>query len=165
MIFDPRPRSRQSPRLPRPFPTVEGRNLAGRDFVVPRDLPGRSRLLLLAFQQRQQRLVNTWLAVLDEVADQVPGFRFFELPVLATPWRLIRGFIDGGMASGIGDPVALARTITVYTDRDRFLEAAGIEGAGTIAVLLLDPEGRIVWEERGALTKGKLASLRRALAG
>lgn len=148
---------------PRDFPQVQGRNLLDEEFTLPGDLPGERRLLLIPFHQWQQREVDTWLARLPELAEADPGLRYFEIPTLSTGWKLMRWMIDGGMKSGIADPEARARTITVYVDRSRFLDEAGIPDHDHITVVLLDPAGRIVWRARGAVDEDVWAGLRRAL--
>jgi hypothetical protein len=148
---------------PVPFPEVRGRNLLDDDVSVPGGLPGHPRLLLIPFHQWQQREVDTWLGRLPELVAAHPGLRAFELPTLPTRYRLMRWVIDGGMKSGIADPEARARTITVYTDRRRFMDSAGIADHDHITVVLLDSAGRIVWRTRGAAEPARWAALVEAL--
>ena len=155
----PAPAAAQEIVTPYAYPRVEGRNLNEDDVLVPDDLPGEHRLLLIPFYQWQQEEANTWLARLPELADSVPGFRYFEQPTLATGWRLMRWMIDGGMRSGIPDPEARARTITVFLDRSRFLREARISDMEHITVFLLDTRGRVVWRARGSLTDEAWTSL------
>lgn len=162
LLVAPLAASSQQPD-PTPFPRVEGRNLNDEAFVLPDDLPGEHRLLLIPFHQWQQREVDTWLARLPELAERVPGLAYYEIPTLSTGWKLMRWMIDGGMKSGIADPAARARTITVYTDRSRFMTAAGIPDHDHITVVLLDDAGRIVWRARGAVSAGAWAGLENAL--
>ena len=159
------PATTQETVTPFPYPRIEGRNLNGEEFRLPGDLPGEHRLLLIPFHQWQQEEANTWLARLPELADSVPGFRYFEQPTLAGAWRLMRRMIDGGMRSGIPDLEARARTITVFLDRGRFLEEARIPDTDHITVFLLDTEGRVVWRARGPLTEEAWASLEAVLGG
>ncbi len=110
------------------FPTLRGRSLAGSDLVLPDDLAGVTNVLILAFQQRHQRDVDGWIAALEAagvagspphdesgkaLAGQLPAV-VYEIPLLGRKWQAVRGFIDGGMASGIRVPAVLSRTVTVY---------------------------------------------------
>ena len=88
------------------FPDLDGVSLLGEAKHLPADLPADPTLVLLAFRQRQQAQVDRWIAR----AGDAP---VVEIPCLGRQWRPVRRFIDGGMASSIGDPVVLARTITV----------------------------------------------------
>jgi hypothetical protein len=149
---------------PVPFPTLRAENLLGEAFAIPDELPGEVRLVFVAFQQRQQSIVNTWLAVADAIEADYPGLRYFELPTIATPYRLMKGFIDNGMRSGIPSDEARARTITVFTNVGDFVEATGLPGTDDIAVFLLDAEGRIRFTELGPRTDEKEEALRAAIA-
>ncbi len=154
----------QSPLESLPFPTVAGENLEGRAYRIPEELPGRLRLILLAFEQRQQRDVETWFPTATRIADGRDDLTWWEFPTLQSAWRLMRWFIDGGMRSGIPDRSARERTVTLYLDRSAFLAALRIPGPERIAVLLVDAEGRVRWRSYGRASDEKVAGLERALA-
>ena len=138
------------------FPAVTGRSLLGRELALPRDFPAERTLAVVAFRQWHQARVDRWIA--RAVADGVPATprghagalpaAVVELPVLATTWRPVRRFIDGGMTSGIGDPDVLARTITIYTDVGRFQRSLAIPGGDEVHALVVDRDGTIL--ARGA---------------
>jgi hypothetical protein len=69
------------------------------------------------------------------------------------------GFIDGGMRSGIPDPEARARTITLYTDVSLFNQALNIESVDTIYAVLLDEEGEVIEMVEGDYSVDKLRKL------
>ena len=131
------------------FPPVTGDNLEGKTFELPADLEGEVNLLLIAFQRDQQGDVDTWTAVGEQLESRVPGFRFYELPVIGKGYHFMRGVIEGGMRSGIADPATRARTIILFTDKPALKEAAGIESEGTIHALLVDREGTVLWHGQG----------------
>ncbi|HYO41639.1 MAG TPA: hypothetical protein VES19_00440 [Candidatus Limnocylindrales bacterium] len=138
------------------FPAVTGRSLLGAELVLPRDFPAERTLVVVAFRQWHQARVDRWIA--RAVADGVPPTprgltgavptAVVELPVLATRWRPVRRFIDGGMTSGIGDPDVLARTITIYTDVGGFQRSLGVRGGEEVHALVVTRDGTIL--ARGA---------------
>lgn len=148
--------------LPR-FPEVRAENLLGESFVLPDDLPGEIRVIFVAFQQRQQPQVNTWLAVGDALAADYPGLRYFEFPTISWPYRVMKPIIDNGMRGGIPSREARARTITLFTNVSRFVEATGLPGTDDVATLVLDAQGRICWFSTGPRTDESEAALRRAI--
>lgn len=129
------------PDAPTVFPSVHGRSLLGDEVDLPTGLPARRTLVVVAFRQRHQSCVDRWIA--RAVAAGVPATprgqdlpmptAVVEVPALSSRWRPVRGWIDGGMATGIGDPDVLARTITVYTD------------VGALRRVLSIPDDRDVW--------------------
>lgn len=155
----------QSPNEPRFFPELRAENLLGESLAIPSELPGSLRLVFVAFRQRQQPRVNTWLAVGDQLEADYPGLRYFEFPTIAWPYRIMKPVIDNGMRSGIAAREARARTITLFTNVGKFVEATGLPGTSDIAILLLDEEGRIRWRATGRHTADAEAALREAIEG
>jgi hypothetical protein len=141
------------------FPAVTGRDLAGREYRLPADLPAALTVAILAFRQWQQSQVDAWIAAL--VAAGVPGTPrgahglasvVVEIPVLPGRYSPARRFIDGGMASSIRDPDILARTITVYGHVDRFCAPLGIVDTGDVSVRVVAPTGAVHWGTTGPVT-------------
>lgn len=134
--------------------------LAGRDLVVPDDLD-RPTLVVFAYQQAQQRHVDTWLAVL---ADARADVDVLEVPVLGRRWRPVRRFIDGGMASRM-DSSTREQTMCVYTDVAAFRrDVLGVSSTDVLAAMV-ERDGRVVWHAFGPATPSGADGLRDALAG
>ena len=146
------------------FPSVEGSNLAGRRFRLPRDFEGRLNIVLVAFEMRHQDDVDTWVPLVEQLAAADPGVRYYELPTI---WRMnpVRQWmIDSGMRMGIPDPKTRAATITLYLDREAFCQALGLPHTRSIYALLVDDTGEVLWRESGRFTAAKGESLAQALA-
>lgn len=134
------------------FPELPVRSLAGDDVVLPRDLPAPLTLVVCAFLQGQQRLVDEWIewAVDAGVAPSPLGLdpnatsTVIELPLLGRRYRPARGFIDGAMAAGIRVPVVLARTFTAYTDVAAFCRATGIDTQATVTAMVVRRDGMML---------------------
>jgi hypothetical protein len=134
------------------FPQVEGTTLEGRKVQLPRDFDGALNVVLVAFKREQQADVDTWMRTALDLEGDAPRLRVYELPVLGRGYRLLRGFIDGGMRSGIPDAAARARTVTLYIDKTPFKASLGIRTEDRIVVLLVTPAGEVVWRADGAMT-------------
>jgi len=145
------------------FPTIEGRNLERRELVLPGDFAGERNIVLVAFRQRQQREVNSWLPALGVMRREAGNVEVYEIPTLHRGWTPLRGWIDGGMRSGIPDRSTREATITVYINKAPFKAALGITSESRIHVLLLDGEGRVVHRELGSATPAGVQRLRTAL--
>ena len=148
--------------IPR-FPEVTGRNLMGRALDLPIGFDGDVNVVLVAFKRHQQDDVDTWMPALRALAARRPGLRVYELPTLASGYRIMRGFIDGGMRGGIPDTTVRAATITLYIDKKPFKAALRIEGEGEIHVFLVERGGRILWRAAGRYTPEALAQLEASL--
>ncbi|MBO6739828.1 MAG: hypothetical protein JJ916_08225 [Phycisphaerales bacterium] len=142
------------------FPQITAENLNRVEMTLPDDLAGSPALILIAYKQKQQTNVNTWLDRMEEIESAIPGVQIIETPTISSgKWGWMAGFIDGGMRSGIPDPEARARTITLYTDVSLFNHALMIEDTDTIYAVLLDEQGEVIDMVEGDYTPEKLESL------
>ncbi len=146
------------------FPQVSGINLAGEEVRLPDGFEGEANVVVLAFEREQQQLVDTWVGPVDGLRGRLPDLELYEVPTIYRANPAFRLWVNNGMRSGIPDPVARERTITVYVDRERFMEVLAIPDMSDIHVLLLDAKGTIQWRATGPSDEHKLASLRDALS-
>lgn len=145
------------------FPTLTGRDLEGKEVVIPRDLPGEARLLIVAFQRRHQLQVDSWSGVLVDLGARHPGLEVWEIPTLSSGYRLARAFIDGGMRAGIPDPHTRRHTLTVYTSLRDVQRRLGLADFDSICLYLLDRDGTVVWSGPGGHDDARAAGLTSAL--
>ena len=131
------------------FPRVEGSNLEGRQFALPNDFEGELNIVLVAFRREQQDDVDTWAPFLTSMAATHAGLKAYELPTLSRSYRLVRRFIDGGMARGIPARATREATITLYIDKAPFKRALGITAEDRIVTLLVARDGRVLWRGDG----------------
>jgi len=148
---------------PRQFPCLETRSLLGGSVAVPDELPGPWSVLIVAFQRWQQGLVDEWVAALAESLDGRADVTVYELPVLPARYKIVRRFIDGGMASSIGVPDILGRTLTHYGNVDAVTAGLGLPDTDTIAVVLVAEDGTIRAMARGPVETETMARLLGAL--
>lgn len=145
------------------FPPTEGSNLAKRAFNLPDDFEGELNVVLVAFQRWHQNQVDTWAPLLDELEHTVPGLRYYELPVIRGMNRFSQWMLDEGMRAGIPSQPVRARTITIYTDKERFRVALKMPEENHIYVMLVSRQGEILWRGRGAYTQEAAVSLKEAI--
>jgi hypothetical protein len=155
----------QGQQAPMPaFPLSAGQDLNGRTLALPQDFAGRVNLLFVAFERRQQEEVDTWKSFAQEMRAAHPGLAAYELPTIGRAWGLFRGFIDGGMRSGIPDTEVRASTVTLYLDVSSFCRALEITSTKTITVLLVTPQGEVLARVTGPYSPEMAAPLAGALA-
>lgn len=143
-----------------PFPTVETKDLNGRELTLPQDLPGTPTLVLIAFTQGQQSGVNRWIDAMQ--LESREDIQWIEMPVVASGTRVIGPMLDGWMRQGIQDLEMRARTITVY-GRRKYLRAFGLDTFREVAVVVAFPDGRVQQVVQGEPTEDRLAAIERAL--
>ncbi len=146
------------------FPALKVRDLEGAEHVIPDGLPGGPHVIILAFQQWHQSLVQLWTPGLEAIALRHPGTEVWEVPSMSSGYRLFRGGIDGGMRAGIPDPDTRRHTLTVYTDLHALAKALEIDKLDTVQLFLVDCSGTILWRASGEPDAASLDSLDRAVA-
>ena len=145
------------------FPQILAENLNKEEVLVPDQLQGDPKLVVIAFQQWHQGLVNSWVPFLESLMVKHPSFDYYELPTIRSMNFIYRRFIDGGMRAGIPSRDTRGRTITLYIDKDPFKEALDIVTEETIYLFLLDSSGETVWRGEGGLTDEKAGALEREI--
>ena len=129
------------------FPSVEGKSLEKAATRLPEDLAGKPAVLLIGYKQKTQFDIDRWLMGLlqagvgTEVDVQlleiptIPGL----LPTMASGW------IDNGMRSGIPEE-DWGAVVTLYGDAaEPVARMTGTENGRLARIVVLDPEGRVVW--------------------
>jgi len=148
--------------VPAGFPEVTGIDLEGREIRLPTELGGSPRIVVVAFERRQQADVDTWIRASEPLLRKRPAARLYEVPVIGSSSAPFRLWVNNGMRAGIPDEAARRRTVTVYTDRDGFLSTVGARPE-SITAFLLDDRGRIAWRADGPADEQKVSELAAAI--
>lgn len=146
------------------FPIIKAENLNKEEVEIPSQLTGNPRLLVVAFQQWHQRVVDSWVPYLTQLVDEFPEFDFYELPTIRKMNFLYRRFIDGGMRAGIPSRETRRRTVTLYINKEHFRQALKIDSEDTIYLYLIDSEGEVIWQSDREISREKALSLRKAIS-
>lgn len=129
------------------FPSILVTPLDGGTKAFPEIYKGEPVLVLVGYQQRSQFDIDRWLIGITQVDLPV---KFVELPTIAgmVP-SLIGDLIDSGMRSGIPSEL-WGGVMTVYDDAELVQQFTGTENGLPSRVMLLDPDGRVLYfHDRG----------------
>jgi hypothetical protein len=130
---------------------------------LPNDFQAPASIVFVAYERNQQSHVDSWKPFVTDLRQRFPALGVYEVPTLAKSNALFRGFIDGGMRRGIPDTADRATTITLYIDKRPFDDALGISTEDAITVLLVRPDGEVLWRSTGAYAAEKSAGLDAAI--
>ena len=133
----------------RKFPSVSGSNLLKEERVLPDDLDGDLNILVVAFKQWQQALVDSWVPTLEQLATTYPSLEYYELPTIRRMNFIAQRLIDGGMRAGIPSKITRRRTITLYIDKEDFKRSLSIDIEDTIYIYLVRSDGEILLATSG----------------
>ena len=112
-----------------------------RDKVVPDDFVDKNLIIIVAFQQWHQPLVDESISLLES-----NGFgdshNIIEVPTVQKSSKLFEVYLDGIMRAGIRDDRIRDRTITAYVDLDQFLTNLDIPSNETIYWFLIEKDSK-----------------------
>jgi hypothetical protein len=145
------------------FPTVSGSNLLREKLTLPRDFQGKFNLLFIPFEQWQQREVDSWMGLANELEGQYDSLIYYELPTIQSRNTFYKMFINEGMRAGIPNPKTRERTITLYLDKANFRAALNMPDEEHIYVLLVDRQGKEIFRTRGPHSHEAEAALRQII--
>jgi hypothetical protein len=145
------------------LPTVNGSNLNRQKLTFPKDFVGDVNLVFIAFQQWHQNLINEWVPLAEQLEKTIPGFHYYEFPVVYEMGWMGRTFLNEGMRAGIPNPATRARTITLYLEKSEFREALEIPDESTIWAYLFDRDGNVLWRISGDFSEEKGEALQTAV--
>ena len=133
--------------LGQPFPGVQGTSLSGVDTRLPDDCGGALCVLMVGYTRASQFDIDRWLLGLNQLSTPV---RVIEVPTIPGLFPgLFAEQIDGGMRRGIPREDWPA-VVTLYDDAERVTAFLGTEGKDNARVVLLDPQGWVIWvHDRG----------------
>jgi len=151
---------------PQHFPFVSGIDLNGKKYELPNDFAGKINIIALGFEREHQDPINTWIPSIDQLIKNTNpqiGLKFYEVPLIYELSTFQRGWVNNGMRFGIRDETARQRTITVYTDREEFFKIMDMKG-DRIYLLLVDNNGKILFQCEGEMTKENLDKIVKIIA-
>lgn len=127
------------------FPSVTGRNLHKETKTVPDDFTGKNLVVITAFQQWHQPLVNQSMTALQAACvDQ--SHHVLEMPVIRTSSKFRQMRLDSIMRAAFKDPTVRSRTITVYLDKEMFRRSLEIPNEDTVHWFVVDHETKAILE-------------------
>jgi hypothetical protein len=131
------------------FPSLSSQALSGETVSLPADCRGFVTLIAIAFQRGAQGMIESWYEPFSREFGDNPEVRFYEIPMIGSAyWRMISGWIDSGMRSGI-PVIKHPYVVTFYGDVFPYRRDLGMEDPALAYMFLLDREGRIRWKAMG----------------
>lgn len=123
------------------FPSIQGNNLNKEKKVVPDDFVDKNLVVIVAFQQWHQSLVDESILLLEENG-LGKTHNIIEVPTVQKTNKLAEIYLDGIMRAGIRDDRIRNRTITAYLDKNQFLEILDIPSDETIYWFLIEKNSK-----------------------
>jgi len=138
------------------FPAIEGNNLNKQKKVVPDDFVDKNLIVIVAFQQWHQPLVDESILLLENNG-LGETHNIIEVPTIQKTSKLAEIYLDGVMRAGIRDDRIRNRTITAYIDKEQFKLDLEIPDEDTIYWFLVQKNtNNIIAKGYGIITEKEL---------
>ena len=138
------------------FPTIQGNTLNKETKLVPDDFVDKNLVVIVAFQQWHQSLVDESILLLE---DNGLGetHNIIEVPTIRKSSKLNEIYLDGIMRAGIRDNRIRNRTITAYLDKEQFRRDLDIPNEDTIYWFLVEKDSKnIIARGYGVISEDEL---------
>lgn len=144
----------------RQFPEIEAETLSGKKIVLPEATKGKYTFIAIAFKRQTQNEVDSWLEPFIKEFGDKESVTFYEIPMISKSWKLISGWIDAGMRSGIPE-FKHDHVLTYYGPLQKYFDYFEVDDTGSVYVFLLDKNGNIIFNASGPADDDKFKKLSR----
>ena len=145
------------------IPDVHGTSLDGRTVDLPAQLRGRAAVLVLGFTKDARTPVRDWGRRLAADYAASPTISYFEMPVLASVPRHLRGFVLRQIAADVSDR-GKPHFVAITADEPRWRALVHYNQPADAYVLLVDSNGVVRTTLSGPLTAAAYTALQRDIA-
>jgi hypothetical protein len=141
------------------IPTVHETSFAGTQVTLPDDLRGRVGVLVLGFSKKSGEVCEGWGQRLEESYQNSREVMFYQIPVLESVPKLIRGMVLKSMRSGVPEAMQ-PHFMPTFSDEAVWRKIARYANADDAYVLVVDGDGRVRWQSSGTVTDAGFGALK-----
>jgi hypothetical protein len=148
---------------PNHIPPVAGTTFAGQPLRLPEGLNGRVAVLVLGFSQTSRAPITDWGRRLAGDFYGSASVAYYEMPVLESVPRVLRGFVLGRIKDSISDR-ARPTFLPLLDHEAEWKKTVGFTKEDDAYVLLVDAQGGVRWRTQGPIADAAYAELKRQIA-
>ena len=142
---------------------MHGENFAGKAVSLPDAFHGKPGVLVIGFTQASRDAVTQWGTWLANDPAGRAALNYYELPVLASVPKLLRGFVTGKVKAAVAD-TEKPHFLPLLDHEAEWRAIAHYANADDAYVLLIDGHGFVRWQTHGPPTGQTRAALNQELA-
>jgi hypothetical protein len=145
------------------LPRIEGTTLNDQKVVLPDSSRYQAIVLILGFSHKSAEQTDGWGERLAKDYASQPAVGYFEVPVLQSAPGMVRPMILHGMRKGT--PVAAqGHVLPVSQHEPELKKVSGYKEPDDAYAMVVNRDGRIMWQGHGAVTDASYAELVRAVS-
>jgi hypothetical protein len=140
-------------------PVTHGTTFAGTQVTLPDDLRGRLGVLVLGFSKSSGDVCKGWGQRLAASYSGSSGVMYFQMPVLESVPKFIRGMVVKSIKSGVPESEH-PHFMPMFSDEVAWRKIARYANADDAYVLVVDGDGRVRWQTSGKASDAGFAALK-----
>ena len=141
------------------IPLTHAASLSGDTVNLPEALHGKAAVLVLGFSRGSRVAVTEWGRRLAGEYRGSPTVLYYEMPVLASVPRLLRGFVVRAMKATVPER-AQSRFVPLMANEAAWRALVHYSNADDAYVLVVDGNGRVRWVTKGSATDAAMSAVK-----
>jgi hypothetical protein len=141
------------------IPSVHGTTFSDNKVDLPEDLQGKVGILVVGFSTGSRDAVTDWGKKLAADYFDSPNVLYYEMPVLASVPKMMRGFVQGRIKSSVSDR-GKPHFLPLIDNEMSWRALAHYNKPDDPYILLVDGNGRVRWQSQGPPTDATYATLK-----
>src|SRR5579871_4089065 len=144
------------------MPRIEGATLAGRSVMLPDAAAGKTAILVFGFTKASRGPTTAWGKRIDEKFGSAPEVVWYELPVLESVPRLIRGMVISSIKNDTPENLR-DHFVPVLHREAESKKFVNYDAHDDAYIVVLDSHGNLRYQIHGAWSEAAYAQLQKAL--
>jgi hypothetical protein len=149
--------------LAQTIPPIKGKALDDSDVVLPKPGGQQYLILVIGFSHKSGELCGGWGKRITADFSSDPHVTLYQLAELQAAPSLIRGMIVHGMRKDV-PATQHSHFVPLYDHEDEWKKLVSFSAPDDAYVLLTTPDGKVLWQARGAVNDNTYGELKAAVA-
>ncbi len=141
------------------IPAVHGTSFTGVPVNLPQGLAGKVGVLVIGFSQGSRDAVTVWGKRLASDFYDSPTVAYYEMPVLASVPRFMRGFVAGKIKASVSER-GKPHFVPLNDHEPEWRSLVHFQAPDDAYLLLVDDHGEVRWRTQGPFTEAGYSALK-----
>jgi hypothetical protein len=140
-------------------PELHGTSFTNQPVNLPQDLQGKIGLLVIGFSQGSREAVTAWGKRLATDYSDSPAVKFYEMAVLASVPKFMRGFVAGKIKNSVSDR-GKPHFVPITENEAAWRVLTHYERGDDAYVLVVDGQGTVLWQTHGDFSESSYGAMK-----
>lgn len=141
------------------MPRIEGQSFADEKVELPDAARGEVAVLIFGFTKASKEPTSAWARKIESEFGMRSGFVLYQLPVLESVPRWIRGMVISSMKKGVPEN-RRAHFVPILQNEADLKKLVNYEQPDDAYLVVLDPSGKVVLQKHGPFSEAAYVPFR-----